>query len=152
IFRAVGPELSARRRGMEHLANLDAAGDEFVARGRDVGDDQVQILGGAWCCRRDVRAELDRACRTRRSELHDAEAVIEREVGVEPPTEIPVELLRALDIRYGDHDGLELQINTRLFATNSLSGHGCLLSCVVRDRSEMFSLPSAMVSFLTLQF
>ena len=39
-IRAVGLELSARRPGVEHLADLDTAGDELVARNLDVGDDQ----------------------------------------------------------------------------------------------------------------
>jgi hypothetical protein len=128
--RPFGSELSARRRRVEHLADLGAAGDEVVARSGYVGNDKVEILDGARPCGCDVRAELDRACRTRRRELDDAEAVIEGEVGVESPTEISVELLRALDIRYRDHDDLELQINPRLFAGNFLSGRGCLLSCV----------------------
>ena len=45
--RAVGLEPSARRRVVEHLADLDAARGELVARGLDVGDDQVQALGRA---------------------------------------------------------------------------------------------------------
>jgi hypothetical protein len=44
---------------------------------------------------------LDRAPRAGRRELDDPEAVIEGEVGVEPPPEVPVELLRAVDIRDG---------------------------------------------------
>ena len=36
---------------VEHLADLDAAGEELVARSLDVGDDQVQALGGAGCGR-----------------------------------------------------------------------------------------------------
>ena len=109
--RAVGLELSARRPGVEHLADLDTAGDEFVARSLDVGDDQVQALGRAGRGRRDLRAELDRAPRAGRRELDDPEAVIEREVGVEPPPEFRVELLRAVDIRDGDDDDLELQVD-----------------------------------------
>ncbi len=45
--RADGLELSARRPGVEHLADFDTAGDEFLARSLDVGDDQVEALGGA---------------------------------------------------------------------------------------------------------
>ena len=59
--RAVGLELGARRLGVEHLADLDTAGGELVARSLDVGDDQVEALGRAGRGRGDVRAELDRA-------------------------------------------------------------------------------------------
>jgi hypothetical protein len=40
--------------------------------------------------------------------LDDPEAVIEAKVGVEPPTQALVELLRAIDIRDGDDDRFEL--------------------------------------------
>jgi len=76
---------------VEHLADLDTASDEFVARSLDVGDDQVEAVRRAGRGRRDVRAELDRAPRSGRRELNDPEAVIEGEVGVEPPPEFPVE-------------------------------------------------------------
>jgi hypothetical protein len=72
--------------------------DEFVARSLDVGDDQVQALGGAGCRRGDVLAEDDRAPGARRRELDDAEVVTVVVVGVEPPPEPAVELLRAVDI------------------------------------------------------
>ena len=42
----------------------------------------------------------------------DAAAILV-EVGVEPPAEALIELLRALDIRHGDGDHLELQIERR---------------------------------------
>ena len=100
--RAVGLELSARRSGVEHLADVDTEGDELVARSLDVGDDQVEAVGRPGRGRGDFRPELYRAPRTGRRELDDPEAVIEGEVGVEPPPEVPVELLRAVDI--GDRD------------------------------------------------
>ena len=77
---------------MEHLADLGTAGDELVAGSLDVGDDQVEALRRAGHGRRDVRPELDRARRARRRELDDPEAVVEGEVGVEPPPEAAVEL------------------------------------------------------------
>ena len=89
---------------VEHLADLDAATEQLVAGGLDVGDDQVQALGGAGCRRGDVLAEDDRAPGARRRELDHAEVVTGVEVGVEPPPEPPVELLRAVDIRDGDDD------------------------------------------------
>jgi hypothetical protein len=89
-----------------------------LARGRrsDVGDDKVKAPGRAGRGRRDVRAELNRAPRAGRCELDDPEAVIEREVRVEPPPEAPVELLRAIDIRDGDDDHLELQVDVLTLA------------------------------------
>jgi hypothetical protein len=59
---------------------------------------------------------LNRAPRAGRGELDDPEAVIEREVRVEPPPEAPVELLRAIDIRDGDDDHLELQVDVLTLA------------------------------------
>ena len=35
--------------GVEHLANFDAATEQFLAGGLDIGDDQVEALGGAGC-------------------------------------------------------------------------------------------------------
>jgi hypothetical protein len=77
----------------------------------DVGDDKVKAPGRAGRDRRDVRAELNRTPRAGRCELDAPEAVIEREVRIEPPPEAPVELLRAIDIRDGDDDRLELQVD-----------------------------------------
>jgi hypothetical protein len=61
--------------------------------------------------RRDVRAELDRAPRAGWRELNDPETVIEAKIGVEPPTEPLVELFRAVNIRDGDDDNLELHVH-----------------------------------------
>src|SRR5262249_44628519 len=55
--RAIGLELSARRPSVEHLAGLDTAGDEFVTRSLDVGDDEVEALGRARRGGRDLGAE-----------------------------------------------------------------------------------------------
>jgi hypothetical protein len=87
-----------------------------TARRSDVGDDQVKASGRAGRGRRDVRAELNRTPRAGLCELDDPEAVIEREVRVEPPPEAPVELLRAIDIRDGDDDHLELQVDVLTLA------------------------------------
>ena len=96
---------------VEHLADLDSATEQLVAGGLDVGDDQVQALGGAGCRRGDVLAEDDRAPGARRRELDHAQVVTAGEVGVEPPPELRVELLRAVDIRDGDDDDLELHVD-----------------------------------------
>src|SRR4029077_9506923 len=97
-------------RFMEPLADLDAGTAELGAGGLDVGDDQVQALGGSGCRRGDVLAEDDRAPRAGRRELDHAEVFTGGEVGVEPPPEARVELLRAVDIRDGDDDHLELHV------------------------------------------
>ena len=60
-----------------------------------------------------MRAQLDRARRAGWGQLDDAEAVVEREVGVEPPTETGVERLRAVDVGDGDDDGLKLHAPRR---------------------------------------
>jgi hypothetical protein len=44
---------------VKHLANLDTATKQLVTGCLDVGDDQVQALGGARCRRGDVLAEDD---------------------------------------------------------------------------------------------
>ena len=93
---------------MEHVADLHAATEQLVAGGRDIGDDQVQTLGGAGCRRGDVLAENDRASGARRRKLNHAEVFTADEIGVESPPEPPVELLRAVDIRDRDDHDLEL--------------------------------------------
>src|SRR6202035_2253214 len=44
---AFGTELSAGFRSMEHLTNLDTARNEISAGSFDIGNDQVETLGGA---------------------------------------------------------------------------------------------------------
>ena len=116
---------------VENLADLDPATQQLVAGGSDVGDDQVQALGGAGCCSGDILAENDRASGARRRELDHAEVVAVVIVGVEPPPEPPVELLRAVDIRDGKDDHLELRLDScgagRVVATEFLRAYGCLL-------------------------
>ena len=96
---------------VEHLADRDAATEQFVAGGLYVGDDQVQALGGAGCRRGDILAEDHRAAGARRRELDHAEVVTAGEVGVEPPPEARVELLRAINVRNGDDDDFELHVD-----------------------------------------
>src|SRR6185436_15362961 len=106
------------------LADFDAATKQLVAGGLDAGDDQVQTLGGAGRRRGDVLAEDDRASGARRRELDHAEVVTGGEVGVEPPPEPPVKFLRAVDIRDGDNDYLELHIDSR---------YACIFGVVTTD-------------------
>ena len=100
---------------MEHLADLDAATEQFVAGGLDVGDDQVQALGRAGRRRGDVLAEDDRAPEPGGVNWMYAEVVAVGEVGVEPPTEAAVESLGAVDIRNRDDDDLELHVDRPCF-------------------------------------
>jgi hypothetical protein len=94
---------------VEHLAHLDAAPRQLVARGLDVGDDQ-EHLRGAGHGGREVRAKVNRARGARRREL-DHVFLVRDEVGVEPPAEGRVELLRSVDIRDGNGDDLELHVD-----------------------------------------
>ena len=119
---------------VEHFADLDAAIEQLFAGGLDVGDDQVQALGGAGRRRGDVLAEDDRAPGAGRRELDHAEVFTVVVVGVEPPPELRVELLRAVDIRDGDDDDLELHVDWRdagVDTADCVGAHSCLLSCVI---------------------
>ena len=76
---------------VEHAADLHAATDQFFAGCLDVGDNQVQPLGGPGSGRGDVLAEDDRAPGTGRRELDDAEvAIFGGEIGVKPPAQAAV--------------------------------------------------------------
>src|SRR6516162_5161673 len=96
---------------VEHLADLDAATEQLVAGGLDVGDDHVQALGGAGCCRGNIRAEDDGATGARRRELDTAPVLTLGEIGVEPPAEILVERLRALDVGDGQDYHFEFHVH-----------------------------------------
>ena len=103
---------AAFRAVVEELADLDAGGDQLVPGGHDVGNDQ-ECLGRTGSGRRDVLAEMDRAAGARRRELDQAEIFAGGAVDVEPPSDALVKLLRAVDIRNGDDDDLELHVNSR---------------------------------------
>src|SRR5580698_9228767 len=121
---------------VEHLTDLDAAAEELAAGGRDVGDDQVQALSGAGCCSGDVPTEDDRASGAGRRELNYAEVAAVVEVGIEPPPEFRVELLRAVDIRDGDDDDFEFCVDSggagRVVTTDFVRAHVDLL--IVRKK------------------
>ena len=97
---------------VEHLAARPAP-EQLVAGGLDIRDDQVESLGGAGCCRGDVLSEDDGAPGPRWRELHHAKVLTGGEVSVEPPPELRVELLGALNIRYRDDDHLEFHVESR---------------------------------------
>src|SRR5215813_3291728 len=127
---AVALELSPGRPGVEHITDLDAAVDEFFARSLNVGDDQVQGLGRARRGRGHFRAEFGRAPRAGRCELNDPKAVIEWEVGVEPPPEPREELLRAVNIGDRDDSHLELLVHPhRAGAAGRFTTANCAWSC-----------------------
>src|SRR4029077_5316727 len=96
---------------VERLADLDAASKQILAGGLDVGDDQVQALGGAGRRRGNALAEDDRTAGPRRRELDYAEVFTAVEIGVEAPPKPRVELLRAVNIRDRDNDYLELHVH-----------------------------------------
>src|SRR5262252_10634730 len=97
---------------MEHLADLDTATKQLFAGGLDVGNDQVQALGGTGFRRGDILAEDDRTPGTWRCKLNHAEIFPVVEVSVEPPPELPaVEFFGAIDIRNGDDDNFELHVH-----------------------------------------
>src|SRR6476659_7668256 len=98
--------------GMKHLADLDAPTEQLVTGALDIGCDQVKALGGAGRRRGHVLPKNDRAPGARRRELDHA-PVFTDEVGVEPPPEPRVELLRSIDIRDGNNDDLEFHVDFR---------------------------------------
>src|SRR5580704_11985487 len=96
---ATGEHVAA---AVEYLADLNVATGQIIAGGLDVSDDQIKSLGGAGSRRGNILAEDDRASGARRRELNYAKILTVVIVGVEPPPERPVELLRAVDIRNRD--------------------------------------------------
>src|SRR5580700_1827460 len=110
---AFGTELSTRFQSMEHLTDLDTAGNEFFASSFNMGNDQVETLGRARRGRRYLRAELDRAPRAGRRELDNAESVVEWEIRIEPPPKLRVKRFRAINIRDWNDDHLELHVHLR---------------------------------------
>ena len=132
---------------MRHLAHVDTAGDELGARCLDVRHDEIEARRRARHGRRDAGAEVDRARRAWRRELHDPKRVAHDEVGVDPPAQAAVEALGALDVGYRDDDDLEphvaspggacgLSLDHRFALT-----HDGLLAC---PRGGLGRSPSAM--------
>ena len=95
---------------VEDLAHGDAAGDQVVAVGGEVVHGEDQVVRRARLGRRDSLAEDVRGFQVARRQLHDAE-VARREVGVEPPPEILVERLRAVDVGNAEHQDFELHVD-----------------------------------------
>src|SRR5512133_3770734 len=86
---------------MEHFADFDAPTQQLFPGSLNVGDGQVQALGGARRRRRDVLAKNYRTAGAGRRELNSTPLVSIGEIGVEPPPELGVELFRAVYIRNG---------------------------------------------------
>src|SRR5262249_30704806 len=97
----------------EDVRDVDAEVGERVVCRLDVVDHEVEAARRSRRGARDLRAELHRGRGSGRRELDDAEAVVEREVGVEPPTEALVERLRAVGVGDGDDGDLELHVDVR---------------------------------------
>src|SRR3954447_11964553 len=95
---------------VERLTDRDPAALKFATGSLDVGHDQVQTLRRARRSRRDVLAEDDRAAGARRRELDHAVVFPGCVVDVEPPTEVAIEALGAIRIRYGEYDDLEFHL------------------------------------------
>ena len=95
-----------------HLADVDVAADEIVVpRGVDVLDREHQPVSGARLGRREALAEVDRALRVGRRELHPPDVVAGAKVGVQPPSEALIEALCLIDIRDGHRHHLELHVD-----------------------------------------
>src|SRR5579872_2645730 len=95
---------------VEYLTDLDAATQQLFARRFDVVDDQIQALRGTWRHPSHIPAEDDGTAGTRRCKLNHAKIVPVVIVGVEPPSELRVESLRAVDVRDGDDDNFKLHV------------------------------------------
>src|SRR6185437_6621444 len=98
---------------MKNLADLHAALKQIFARSLDVTDDQIKPQRRARSRVRHILAEDDRAPRTRWRELNHAKVLAVLEVGVQPPTKLRIELLRAIRIRDRNHNDLELHVDPR---------------------------------------
>ena len=97
--------------GVKRFTDRDAAAEQRVAGGLDVGDDQVQALRGAGRGRGDVLAEDHRGVGAGWGELDHAVIVRAGEIGIEPPAEFCIKLLGAFDVGDRDDDDFEPQVD-----------------------------------------
>ena len=88
-LRKVGTPWRLKPRGPanRYLADVDTAADKISPGRVNVGHDEEHSLGRTRISRGAAAAELDRASRVRRGELHRPEVVADDQVDVEPPTE-----------------------------------------------------------------
>src|SRR3954468_15426058 len=94
---------------MEHLAHLDTAPEEVVTCSLDVRHHQEHALRRSWCALAGL-SKVNRSLGSRRGEL-DRAVIAVTEVGVETPAKILIEPLCAVDVRDGEGDHLQLQVN-----------------------------------------
>src|SRR4029453_14221072 len=96
---------------VEHLADLDAATDEVLARCVEVRDDQLQTLSGAGLGFGEALPECDRALRVRRRQLNRPDVIADDEIGVQSPSQALIEALGPVDIGDGQRYDLELHVH-----------------------------------------
>ena len=113
---------------VKYLADLNAATEQIVARGPDVGHNQVRPWAEPGCAPVDIPAEDNRAPGARRRELNDPEVAAVIVVGVEPPPEAGVKFFRPVDIGDRDDDYLKLCIESGDAGISSLGSAASLLS------------------------
>jgi hypothetical protein len=90
---------------MEYFAHVDTASDKLSTRCFDIVHYEVEA-------RRRSRTELNRAWRARRRELYGARPVGPDKIGVQPPAQILVKTLAAVDIRNWNDRNFELHIES----------------------------------------
>jgi hypothetical protein len=49
-----------------------------------------------------------------RREVHDPKLIVFHEIDVEPPTQLRIKLLRAVDVRHGNDDDLQFHVDRSL--------------------------------------
>src|SRR4051794_4452223 len=130
--REVGARVLVEARGPAdlHLADVDAAADEIRPGSVNVLDREDHGLSGPRLRRRAALAELDRARRVGRRELHRADVVADDQVDVEPPPEALIEALGPIDVGDGQRHDLERHVHAqcalrpaRRFAAYVGAGH-----------------------------
>ena len=116
---------------MEDLADLDAATMQVGAAASMSETMRYRPWAEPGAAGVTFLPKMTEAGGARGRELDDAEVVAVGEVGVEPPAEVAIETLGAIDVRNGDDDDLELHVDRRppsaVFdggSTADLSGHG----------------------------
>ena len=120
--------VEARGPRLLHLADVDAAADEIVPGGVDVLDHEDQPLSGSGLSRRAALAELDRALRVGRRDLHRPDVVADDQVDVQPPSEALIEALCPIDIGDGQRHDLERHVDRAQLRRPPSNWH-CLRRC-----------------------
>src|SRR5690348_8411633 len=114
--REIGaPSLRVETRGhglLDH-ADVHAATDQVVPGDADVRDHEKRLLRGSRLGCRAGLAELNRALRMRRCELHGTHLVADDQVDVQPPPQALVEALCPIDIGHGQGHDLEVHVNAQ---------------------------------------